>query len=137
MLVRRLDELKRQGREKVGPGGVYRSIRLLSKEDRLGFSVSDVYLPAGDEVDLWYKHHWEANYVLEGTAEVEDLATGEKIALEPGVMYVVGPRDKHRLRTTTELHLFTIFTPALEDVVYVHDEDGSFPPTGPVPEGPA
>jgi L-ectoine synthase len=85
---------------------------------------------------LWYKHHWEANHILAGTGEVTDLTTGESWPLEPGVAYNVGPRDRHRLLAHNDLHLLSIFSPALKGDEQ-HDAEGTLPPSGPVPPGPA
>ncbi len=84
---------------------------------------------------LWYKHHWEANHILAGTAEVTELATGKSWRLEAGSAYNVGPRDRHRLRALSDLHLVSIFSPPLRGDEQ-HDADGALPPSGPVPPGP-
>ena len=116
-------------------GGTSRTARVLLKEDNIGFSVSDVNLAAGQKNVLWYKHHWEANYILEGTGEVTDLTTEESWPMEPGMLYIVGPKDRHSMHAHTDLHLISIFNPPIvgdED----HDEEGTIPPSGPLPPGP-
>jgi len=101
----------------------------------VGFGFSDVHLIAGSEATLWYKHHWEANHVLSGAGEVTDLTTGESWTLEPGVAYNVGPRDRHKLHAHSDLHLVSVFSPALKGDEQ-HDDEGTLPPSGPVPPGP-
>ncbi|HLJ21388.1 MAG TPA: ectoine synthase, partial [Stellaceae bacterium] len=83
----------------------------------------------GAEAVLWYKHHREANHILAGTGEVTDLSTGQSWKLEPGVAYNVGPRDRHRLRAVTALHLLSIFSPALRGDEQ-HDAEGALAPSG-------
>jgi L-ectoine synthase len=108
---------------------------MLTKADDVGFGFSDVHLAAGAETVLWYKHHWEANHIVAGTGLVTDLATGRSWKLAPGVSYNVGPKDRHRLRADTDLHLLSVFCPPLEGPEQ-HDADGALTPSGPVPPGP-
>jgi mannose-6-phosphate isomerase-like protein (cupin superfamily) len=135
MFVKRASEMRLAGRELVVANGRARTIRMLTKSDDLGFGFSDVHFTAGADTVLWYKHHWEANHILDGTGEVTDLTSGTSYKLEPGVAYNVGPRDRHRLRATTDLHLISIFCPAPRGDEQ-HDEEGTLPPSGPVPPGP-
>ena len=135
MFVRMLDELRKQGKEIVLSGGKARTVRLLTREDGMGFSLSDLTASAGAEAALWYKKHWEANYIVSGHGEVDDLTTGESWALEPGTMYCVGPDDRHGMHAITDLHLVSVFCPALQGDE-MHDEDGAMAPSGPVPPGP-
>jgi L-ectoine synthase len=66
---------------------------------------------------------------------VTDLTTGQSWKLESGVGYNVGPKDRHRLRADTDMHLISVFCPPLEGHER-HDADGALPPSGPVPPGP-
>jgi L-ectoine synthase len=136
MFVRTLDDVRASGRELVIAGGTARTARFLTASDGVGFAFSDVHQGAGGEAHLWYKHHWEANYILEGTGEVEEVATGRRWPLAPGTIYVVGPEDRHIVRAETDLHLVSVFNPPIEGDEN-HDADGSYPPTGPIPPGPA
>ena len=135
MFVRRLDDLRAAGQEKTVANGGARTVRLLAKRDELGFSLSDVHVAAGQGNDLWYKHHWEANYVLAGSATVTDKNTGQAINVEPWTLYVVGPRDPHHFESLTDVHVLSIFNPPLTGEE-VHDSDGVLPASGPVPAGP-
>ena len=45
-----------------------------------------------------------ANYILEGRGEVRDLTTGETWVLEPGIIYIVGPTDRHSMKVTCRSH---------------------------------
>jgi L-ectoine synthase len=134
LTVKRLDELRATGREKVVAGGSARSIRALLKEDKLGFTLCDVRMAAGNRNELWYKHHWEANYILEGRGKVSDITSGESWQLESGTMYIVGPDDRHSIEAVSDIHLVSIFSPPLQGDEQ-HDEDGTFPFTGPLPPG--
>ncbi len=136
MFVRTVDELVGQGRGLVVAGGSARTVRMLLREDRVGFSLSDVRLAAGNRNVLWYKHHWEANYVLDGTGEVTDLGSGETWSMEPGMMYCVGPEDRHSMHARSDLHLLSVFCPALTGDEQ-HDAEGTLAASGdPLPPGP-
>ena len=135
MFMRRADEMRAGGKELVVANGKARTIRMLTQADKVGFSLSDVHVDAGAEAVLWYKHHWEANHILAGTAEVTDLTTKHSWRLTSGMAYYVGPRDRHKLRAVTDAHLISIFCPPLRGDEQ-HDPDGSLPPSGPVPPGP-
>jgi L-ectoine synthase len=135
VFVRTLDDVRASGRELVVAGGSVRTARVLTAADGLGFAFSEFFQQAGAEARLWYKHHWEANYVIEGNGELEEVATGQRWSLAPGTMYVVGPDDRHVMRAATDMRVISVFNPPItgdED----HDADGSYPPTGPIPPGP-
>ena len=125
MIVRTLDEVTGSDRDVAGEG--WRSRRLLLRRDELGFSLHDTTVAAGSVLNLQYKHHLEACYLLAGEAELTDLATGDKHHLEPGSMYALDQHDRHSLRVLTDLRLVCVFNPALTGGE-THDADGSFPP---------
>lgn len=135
MFVLDADAMRTQGKEMVVAGGNARTLRMLTRADGLGFSFSDVHFDAGASADLWYKNHWEANYIVSGTGKVEDLTTGETWPLGAGVLYNVGPKDRHRVSAESDLHLLSVFCPALAGDEQ-HDADGALAPSGPVPPGP-
>ena len=113
--------------------GAAKAYRYLTQADECGFTISTPRSPAGDGIVLHYKNHVEANYVIEGEGTAEDLTTGEKWDLFPGSMYFVGPRDRHQVNTTTGFYLLSIFNPPLVGNE-THDDQGGYPPTGPIPE---
>jgi L-ectoine synthase len=127
VIVRTLDQVAGSDRDVAGDG--WRSRRLLLRRDGLGFSLHDTTVAAGSELNLQYKHHLEACYLLAGEAELTDLATGERHLLGPGSMYALDQHDRHTLRVRTDLHLVCVFNPALTGGE-THDADGSFPPPG-------
>lgn len=135
MLIKTYKGLKAAGLERVVANGTASSMRFLTQEDGMGFTFCDVRLAAGRENVLWYKHHWEANYVLSGKGEVKDLTTGAVHPLEPGVMYIVGPKDRHSMKAITDLRLISVFNPPLRGDEQ-HDAEGTLAPSGPVPPGP-
>jgi L-ectoine synthase len=135
MFVKRADEMRAAGKEFVVANGKARTIRMLTQADNVGFGLSDVHFAAGAEAVLWYKHHWEANHIVAGTCEVTDLTTKESWQLKPGMAYFVGPKDRHKLRAITDVHLISVFCPPLRGDEQ-HDADGALTASGPVPPGP-
>ena len=124
MIVRSLEEVIGTEREVKGP--TWTSRRLVLAKEKVGFSVNDTVVSAGAEITMWYAHHVEAVYVIEGRGELVDDETGEKHRLEPGVLYLVDAHQRHTLRAHTRLRAVCVFDPPLTGRE-VHDEDGAFP----------
>lgn len=125
MIVRTLDEIIDTPREVLGE--VWASRRFLLADDGVGFTLTETTVDAGADQVLWYKHHIEANYVIHGEGEVENLATGEIFPLRPGTIYVLDRHERHRLRAFTRLRLVCVFTPPLTGAE-THDADGAYAP---------
>ncbi|MCP4993417.1 MAG: hypothetical protein GY934_06485, partial [Gammaproteobacteria bacterium] len=134
MYVRTLDQLHGTAAFQKYWDNTMTSVDLLSVADGIGFSLHDVRASAGLEHLLWYKHHWEANYIVSGNASVENLSTGEIWHLGPGAIYMVGPNDRHHFTADTDVHLVSIFNPALS-IGADYDEEGTLAPSGEVPDG--
>ena len=126
MIVRRLEDLKAEGGTKTVGTGQVKTVRYLLSDDGAGFSVSDVTVPSQMDMVLQYKNHVEVNVILGGEGTVEDLATGEVHELKPGMIYVVFPQDRHRLRIENGMHVISIFNPPLIGTEN-YDADGSYP----------
>ncbi|MBT6512201.1 MAG: ectoine synthase [Alphaproteobacteria bacterium] len=135
MWVATPDSLRAAGHEKTSVTGTATLLRYLLAQDGLGFTWSDVTIHGGTQNRLWYKNHWEANYVIAGSGTVTHETTGERILLAPGALYCVGPDDPHVLATEDGLHIASLFNPPL-DGTEMHDADGGYPPTAPLPPGP-
>lgn len=106
----------------------WRSKRLLVKSDKVGFSLHDTIIKAGTETVIWYKHHVEAVYCIEGIGEIEDLDTGRIYPIGPGTLYVLDGHEQHRLRGITEMRMICVFSPPTTGLE-VHDADGAYPIT--------
>lgn len=107
-------------------GGHWLSRRLLLRRDGMGFSLHDTVLEAGVELKMWYKHHVEAVYVIEGTGSIETLSDGQVYELEPGSMYALDQNDQHILRPRTQMRAVCVFNPPLSGGE-THQADGSYP----------
>ena len=66
MIVRTLQEILGTDYEVHAPNGNWTSRRLALKADGIRFSLHDTLIHAGTETYLWYKHHLEAVYCVEG-----------------------------------------------------------------------
>ena len=125
MIVRSLKDIIDTPRDVRGEA--WASRRFLLAEDGVGFTLTETSVAAGSEQVLWYKHHVEANYVIEGEGEVENMATGEVYPLAPGSIYVLDQHERHRLKAFSSLRLVCVFTPALTGRE-THDADGAYAP---------
>lgn len=124
MIVRHLEELDGTDRDVKAP--TFSSRRLLLKKDGMGFSFHDTVLYAGSETYIWYKHHLEAVYCIDGTGELEDLDNGVTYEIRPGTFYALDGHERHNLRATTDLRMMCVFSPALTGAE-VHDDEGVYP----------
>jgi len=126
VIIRSAAEVAGTPRDVSGDG--WRSRRLLVRDDATGFSLSDTTVAAGAELHLQYRHHIEACYCLDGQAEIEDLATGERHRIGPGVLYALDKHDAHVLRVTRDLRLVCVFNPPLTGGE-THDAHGGYLPS--------
>ncbi|MEQ8839548.1 MAG: ectoine synthase [Acidimicrobiales bacterium] len=104
----------------------WRSRRLLLARDGMGFSVHDTVLYAGTTTEMHYANHLEAVYCIEGHAEIEDLATGERHEIRPGTLYALDDHDRHVLRAIEDFRCVCVFNPPVTGRE-VHDENGVYP----------
>jgi len=124
MIVRNLAEI--QGTERDVRGDGWRAQRLIVRDDGLGFSLSETTVDAGTELQLWYKHHLEACFCVEGEAVITDRETGTRHRIGPGWAYSP-EHGRHTVRVISPLRLVCVFNPALTGRE-THDADGSYLP---------
>ena len=125
MIVRRLEDLIGTERDVHAP--TWNSRRFLLAQDGMGFSVHDTIIKKGTQTLIWYKHHLEAVYCVEGEGELEDLTDGTVHPIRAGTLYALNGREKHYLRATTaNLRMVCVFNPPLTGQE-VHDEEGVYP----------
>ena len=125
MIVRTLEEITDTERDVVADQ--WRAKRLFLREDGIGFSLSETTVNAGAEMNVWYKHHQEACFVIDGEAEVTERDTGTVHRIGPGSAYAP-EHDRHTIRVERELRLVCVFNPALTGRE-THDVDGSYLPS--------
>jgi L-ectoine synthase len=127
MIVRRVKDVLNTERDVRAP--TFASRRLLLRNDGMGFSMHETTIFAGTETYIWYKHHLEAVYCVEGSGEVELIPSGEVFRIEPGTVYALNKNDRHWLRADpgADLRVVCAFNPALAGDE-VHDADGAYAP---------
>lgn len=123
MIVKHLEDII--GTDDDVQADTWSSRRLLLRKDGMGFSMHDTLIKAGTETLIWYKHHVEAVYCIEGEGEIEP--EGDQIyPIVPGTLYALNGNEKHFLRAKTQLRMICVFNPPLSGTE-VHDEDGVYP----------
>jgi mannose-6-phosphate isomerase len=99
------------------------------------WALSDAYagkilsVNAGHELSLqFHREKDESWYVLEGRAELEFAATGEKTTsievVTPGAAFRITPGTVHRVRALEDTVILEVSTPQLDDVVRLEDTYG-------------
>lgn len=126
MIVRNLEEVS-QGERRVESDG-WTSVRLLLKDDGMGFSFHITTIHAGAHLEMEYKHHLESVYCISGEGEITDLASGETHRVRPGVIYALDKHDRHILKADrgTDMVMACVFTPPVTGRE-VHGPDGAYP----------
>ncbi|AMM86164.1 ectoine synthase [Martelella lutilitoris] len=127
MIVRDLNDIMENDKDRVVADAKWRSIRMLLAGDGMGFSFHITILEAGSEHTFEYKHHFESVYCISGKGSITDIATGETHQIKPGVMYALNEHDRHILRSEEELVMACCFNPPVTGTE-VHREDGSYAP---------
>ena len=79
MIVRNLNQ-SRGSRRLVETEG-WNSVRLLLKDDGMGFSFHITTIYEGADLPMHYKNHLESVYCISGEGSIEDLETGELVSL--------------------------------------------------------
>lgn len=124
MIVRDIKEVIGTEREVKGSG--WTSRRMLLRKEGMGFSFHETIIPAGAEVDIWYKKHLEAVYCVAGDGSIKDLSTGDTHQIYDGVMYALNEHDRHVLYGGEEdMRLICVFNPPVTGRE-THDADGSY-----------
>lgn len=125
MIVRTLEECQNSERRVVSDN--WESVRMLLKEDQMGFSFHITTIYAGTETHIHYQNHLESVYCMSGEGEIEIIG-GETYKIKPGVLYILDKNDDHYLRANegTPMHMACVFNPPLTGQE-VHDENGVYP----------
>lgn len=132
MIVRTLQETKKTSRRIATD--TWESVRMLLKEDNMGFSFHITTIYANTETPIWYKNHLESVYCISGEGEIETVDDGKIYPITPGTLYVLDKHDNHLLRGKTEMQLACVFNPPLYGNE-VHDADGVYPTTADTVDG--
>ena len=127
MIVRRLEDIIGTDRDVKADSGNWESRRLILNNDAVGFSLHDTIIHAGTETLLWYKHHIEAVYCIEGEGEVETTADGKVYPISAGTVYLLNGSERHLLRASKTMRMVCVFNPPVTGSE-THDADGAYLP---------
>ncbi len=125
MIVRTLDECRNSERrvvsDKLG------SVRMLLKDDNMGFSFHITTIYEGTETHIHYQNHLESVFCMSGEGEIE-VVGGETYPIKPGTLYILDKNDEHYLRAykNKEMVMACVFNPPITGAE-VHDENGVYP----------
>lgn len=125
MIVRNTSEV--EGTKADASGAKWRSLRMLTRADGMGFTVTQTTIEAGMEIEVRYENHLEACLCIEGELEIEDLETGERHTVGPGTLYALDRHDRHLVRAKAPTRLICVFAPALAGDE-THDASGGYAP---------
>ncbi|MDH5710904.1 MAG: ectoine synthase [Gammaproteobacteria bacterium] len=125
MIVRTLQDSDKSHRRIEDPNGNWNSVRLLLKEDKMGFSFHITTIYQGADFQMHYQNHLESVYCMSGNGEVENLNTGEVFPIKPGTIYILDKHDRHILRAFTEMKMACVFNPPLTGSE-IHNSYGSY-----------
>lgn len=128
MIVRRLADIA--GTERDVQATTWSSRRLLLREDGIGYSLHDTLMLPGTETTMWYRHHVESVYCIEGEGELESLADHRVFPLCPGTLYVLDGHERHCVRARSRLRMICVFMPPCTGRE-VHDAEGAYPLNAP------
>jgi L-ectoine synthase len=124
VIVRSLADVEGSDRDVATP--TWRSRRLLLARDGQSFSLHDTIIHAGTETTMWYRHHVEAVYCIDGHGRLDDLDKGRSYALDPGTVYLLDGHERHRVTADSDLRMVCVFSPPCTGQE-THDEDGAYP----------
>lgn len=125
MIVRTLQEAEKTDRRVVSPDGNWDSVRLLLKDDNMGFSFHITTIYEGVDFRMHYQNHLESVFCMSGEGEVETLSDGKKYPIKPGTIYILDKHDEHMLRATSEMKMACVFNPPVSGKE-VHNKDGAY-----------
>lgn len=127
MIVRTLDECRQSERRIVAETGTWESVRMLLKDDQMGFSFHITTIYKGTETHIHYQNHLESVYCMSGEGEIA-VVGGETYPIKPGTLYILDKHDEHYLRAYkgADMVMACAFNPPLTGAE-VHDENGVYP----------
>jgi L-ectoine synthase len=123
------DCLKGSEKEVRCPKGGFTSIRILLKDDNMGYTMTRTTIPVNGPQFWHYKNHLESCYCVKGKGILVDLNNNIKYNILPGDCYVLDKNDPHTFEALEEVELICVFNPPLVGRE-IHDKDGSYKKEG-------
>ncbi len=125
MIVRTLQDAKNSDRRITSPDGNWESVRMLLKNDKMGFSFHITTIFKGADFRMHYQNHLESVYCMSGRGEIENLEDGKTHPIEAGTLYILDQHDRHILRAFEDMQMACVFNPPLNGTE-VHNKDGAY-----------
>lgn len=125
MIVRNYQEASKTERRVVSPDGNWESVRLVLKDDQMGFSFHITTMYKGTESVMHYQNHLESVYCISGEGELIDKENDQTYPVKPGTIYVLDKHEKHIFRAFTEVKIACVFNPPIIGKE-VHNADGAY-----------
>ena len=125
MIIRNLQHTEKSSHRVEDPGGNWNSVRLLLKDDNMGFSFHITTIYAGAHFQMHYQNHLESVYCISGEGEVETLQDGKRYPIKSGTIYILDKHDKHILRAFKEMKMACVFNPPVTGNE-VHNAAGAY-----------
>ncbi|WP_087026252.1 ectoine synthase [Thaumasiovibrio subtropicus] len=125
MIVRTLKDCQNSERRVVSEN--WESVRMLLRDDNMGFSFHITTIYADTETHIHYQNHLESVYCMSGEGEIE-VVGGETYPIKPGTLYILDKHDEHYLRAYKDapMEMACVFNPPITGAE-VHDENGVYP----------
>lgn len=122
MKIRTVENIKNTKRDVKFTGG--NSLRLILKEDNMGFSFHETHVKKG-KWHWHYKNHLESCYCIKGKAILHNLDNGKNYNVKKGVIYILDNHDNHIFEALEDTVLISVFNPPLIGNE-THDENGNY-----------
>jgi len=107
------------------PKGQWNSIRMLLKEEGMGFSFHITTIYKDSNIKMHYINHLESVYCISGHGEIIDLKNNKAFEIVPGTLYALNEHDEHILNCDEEMKLACVFNPPIKGHE-VHNQQGAY-----------
>ncbi|SIO33894.1 ectoine synthase [Salinivibrio sp. ES.052] len=126
MIVRTLEECQNSERRVTAEN--WESVRMLLRDDNMGFSFHITTIYANTDTHIHYQNHLESVYCMSGEGEIETTDDGKVYPIKPGTLYVLDKHDEHQLRANkgVDMVMACVFNPPITGQE-THDENGVYP----------
>ncbi|NUY55792.1 MULTISPECIES: ectoine synthase [Salinivibrio] len=126
MIVRTLEECQNSDRRVVAEN--WESVRMLLRDDNMGFSFHITTIYANTDTHIHYQNHLESVYCMSGEGEIETTDDGKVYPIKPGTLYILDKHDEHQLRANkgVDMVMACVFNPPITGKE-THDENGVYP----------
>ena len=125
MKIVRIKDIAGTDREVRCPRGGFISYRILLDKDKMGYTLTKTFVPAGSPQRWHYKKHLETCFCISGGGVLKNIATGEHHIILPDTAYVLDKHDEHEFEAYIDTILICVFNPPLLGRE-VHGPDGSY-----------